>query len=155
MSDINPSLVSSELTTIETFKDTTEKRGSKLTLNELNYISDKQLHAKGGSGEDPFSEFPVVIEIDARNFSDPGDISNLHARYLKGGYSEIRECPTNDANDGDFMVLEKLWFPNSDAANVETIYIHDENGVLSSEFALGPDMLFFNPDGTITFRSRD
>lgn len=50
MSDINPSLVSSELTTIETFKDTTEKRGSKLTLNELNYISDKQLHSKGGSG---------------------------------------------------------------------------------------------------------
>lgn len=54
MSDINPSLVSSELTTIETFKDTTEKRGSKLTLNELNYISDKQLHQKtdgeGGGG---------------------------------------------------------------------------------------------------------
>lgn len=51
MSDINPSLVSSELTTIETFKDTTEKRGSKLTLNELNYISDKQLHQKTDGGE--------------------------------------------------------------------------------------------------------
>lgn len=48
---INPSLVSSELTTIETFKDTTEKRGSKLTLNELNYISDKQLHQKTDGGE--------------------------------------------------------------------------------------------------------
>lgn len=66
MSDINSSLVSSELTTIETFKDTTEKRGSKLTLNELNYISDKQLHAKGGSGEDS----PVkLVDVTLHNIS--------------------------------------------------------------------------------------
>lgn len=148
MSDINPSLVSSELTTIETFKDTTEKRGSKLTLNELNYISDKQLHAKSGSGEDLFPEFPVIIELDTRNTSTPGDISNLHARYLKGGYSEIRECPT----DGDdFIVLEKMLMPDLAPSHVDSIYVTDENGVLLSDVAQSINMLF-NPDGTITFQ---
>lgn len=68
MSDINPSLVSSELTTIETFKDTTEKRGSKLTLNELNYISDKQLHQKtdgeGGGLDSPLKLAKVTFVAD-------------------------------------------------------------------------------------------
>lgn len=145
MSDINPSLVSSELTTIETFKDTTEKRGSKLTLNELNYISDKQLHAKSGSGEDLFPEFPVAIEIDARNADSPVDIDNMHARYLKGGYSEIRECPTAR---NLFIVLEKLWWPDDTVPVIDTNGIADENGVLFSNIA--QIHMLFNPDGTIT-----
>ena len=146
MSDINPSLVSSELTTIETFKDTTEKRGSKLTLNELNYISDKQLHAKGGSGEDIFPEFPVIIEVDSRNIVGNGNIDNLHARYLKGGYSEIRECPTNA---GGFIILERLLISDNAAPDIMTVHITDENGVLSTDFSNKINMLF-NPDGTMT-----
>lgn len=148
MSDINPSLVSSELTTIETFKDTTEKRGSKLTLNELNYISDKQLHAKGGSGEDLFPEYPVIIELDTRDPSDISDISNLHARYLKGGYSEIRECPMSEVG---FMVMTKLLAPDSELPDINWYDVVDEDGVLSCEFAQNVIMLF-NPDGTITFQ---
>lgn len=148
MSDINPSLVSSELTTIETFKDTTEKRGSKLTLNELNYISDKQLHAKGGSGEDIFPEFPVIIEFDGRDASGPSDIGNVHARYLKGGYSEIRECPTDG---GFFIVLEKILMSGDTVPPIADISIADENGVLFSDIGGGLHMLF-NPDGTITFQ---
>ena len=146
MSDINPSLVSSELTTIEAFKDTTEKRGSKLTLNELNYISDKQLHAKSGSGEDLFPEFPVIIEFDARNSANITDIDNFHVRYLKGGYSEIRECPTED---GFFIVLEKMLTPNNTIPDIYTVDIEDENGVLSASIGNNTDMCF-NPDGTIT-----
>ena len=70
MSDINPSLVSSELTTIETFKDTTEKRGSKLTLNELNYISDKQLHQKtDGGGDGPVGLAKVTFVSDDLDLS--------------------------------------------------------------------------------------
>lgn len=54
MSETNPSLVASELAKISTFETETEKRKSTLTLNELNYISDKQLHKKGGgSGDSP------------------------------------------------------------------------------------------------------
>ena len=150
MSDINPSLVSSELTTIETFKDTTEKRGSKLTLNELNYISDKQLHQKtdgGGSGEDLFPEFPVAIEIDARNADSPVDIDNVHARYLKGGYSEIRECPTD--YDDNFIVLGKMLAADSTVPTI--LYITDENGVLSFDYSNNISMLF-NSDDTITFQ---
>lgn len=148
MSDINPSLVSSELTTIETFKDTTEKRGSKLTLNELNYISDKQLHAKGGSGEDLFPEFPVVIEFDVRNASDADDISNLHARYLKGGYSDIRECPVYDG----YVVLVKALTPDNSIPTINMIGVHDENGVLFWNLSDKTKMIF-NPDGTIAFEA--
>ena len=147
MSDINPSLVSSELTTIETFKDTTEKRGSKLTLNELNYISDKQLHAKGGSGEDLFPEFPVIIEVDVRNAASDTDIDNLHARYLKGGYSEIRECPMDD---GVFRALTKLFAPDWSLPAINFTGIADENGVLIHHMSSNTNMLF-NTDGTITF----
>lgn len=149
MSDINPSLVSSELTTIETFKDTTEKRGSKLTLNELNYISDKQLHSKGGSGEDLFPEYPVIVEFDARNVSDPSDMGNVHARYLKGGYSEIRECPT--FQDG-FVALRKSILPGDEAPEIRDFQITDENGVLFYSIAQDITMLF-NPDGTITLET--
>lgn len=147
---VNPSLVSSELTTIETFKDTTEKRASKLTLNELNYISDKQLHQKtegSGSGEDLFPEFPVIIEFDPRNSTSDADIDNVHVRYLKGGYSEIRECPTDGVY---FIVLEKTWLPNEILPETETIAISDENGVLFYNVTTNLNMLF-NPDGTITF----
>lgn len=38
--------VKDELEKIGSFSETTEKRRSGLTLNELNYISDKQLHQK-------------------------------------------------------------------------------------------------------------
>lgn len=150
MSDINPSLVSSELTTIETFKDTTEKRGSKLTLNELNYISDKQLHAKGGSGEDLFPEFPVIIEFDLRNASSAVDIDNFNARYLKGGYSEIRECPTEE---DEFIVLTKILSPNVIRPVIDTLGISDENGDLFHTDASLNMTMRFNPDGTITFEA--
>lgn len=146
MSDINPSLVSSELTTIETFKDTTEKRGSKLTLNELNYISDKQLHAKGGSGEDLFPEFPVIIEVDGRNVTSETDIDNIHVRYLKGGYSEIRECPMDD---GKFCAIAKQLKPGGMLPMINGFSITDANGVLFSDMGDNTNMLF-NPDGTIT-----
>lgn len=149
MSDINPSLVSSELTTIETFKDTTEKRGSKLTLNELNYISDKQLHSKGGSGEDLFPEFPVIIEADMRSAAGNGDIDNFHARYLKGGYSDIRECPVEDYS---FIALGKALTPNNSIPRITMIGILDENGVLFWNLSDKIKMIF-NPDGTIAFEA--
>lgn len=103
MSDINPSLVSSELTTIETFKDTTEKRGSKLTLNELNYISDKQLHSKGGSGG---SSSPVGLAKVKFVVDDPGktlgsrfDIAIMTLPvYLPGGENYTETSSSFDAD---------------------------------------------------------
>lgn len=47
------SIVKDELDKIKSFAESTEKRGSKLTLNELNYISDKQLHQKSSGGDSP------------------------------------------------------------------------------------------------------
>lgn len=142
------SIVKDELDKIKSFADSTEKRVSKLTLNELNYISDKQLHAKGGSGEDLFPEFPVIIEVDVRNTGSATDIDNAHARYLKGGYSEIRECPTDY---GGFIVLAKVLASNNIVPTIETEYIYDTDGVLWRSIETNVNM-YFNPDGTITFR---
>ena len=49
-------IVKNEMDAIAAFAEDTEKRRSTLTLNELNYISDKQLHKKdgGGSGGETF-----------------------------------------------------------------------------------------------------
>lgn len=70
MSTTNPSLVSEEMAAIAAFKDTTEKRNSKLTLNELNYITDNNLHKKGdesGSGiihgRFVFSEYDTIAYL--------------------------------------------------------------------------------------------
>lgn len=75
------SIVADELAKIKSFETDTEKRRSELTLNELNYISDKQLHKKdsgGGGGED--STFDVLFEIDPETPS---------ARLVKGHYSDL------------------------------------------------------------------
>ena len=77
---VNPSLVSSELTTIETFKDTTEKRGSKLTLNELNYISDKQLHQKSSGGDSPLGIANIV-------FHTPNEDTNPIDNYVQFAFA--------------------------------------------------------------------
>lgn len=76
------SIVADELAKIKSFETDTEKRRSELTLNELNYISDKQLHRKvdeegGGSGD---STFDVLFEIDPETPS---------ARLVKGHYSDL------------------------------------------------------------------
>lgn len=120
MSDINPSLVSSELTTIETFKDTTEKRGSKLTLNELNYISDKQLHQKtdgegGGSSPVGLAKVKFVADDSSKTLDSYFYISEGLPVYLSGGenYTETSGvCHThtsigqwNDGVDGGHIFL--------------------------------------------------
>ena len=66
MSTTNPSLVSEEMAAIASFANSTEKRGSTLTLNELNYISDKQLHKKdgGGSGDLSIANVTFINETD-------------------------------------------------------------------------------------------
>ena len=76
MSETNPSLVASELAKISTFETETEKRKSTLTLNELNYISDKQLHRKtdgeGGSGDSLVKAADVRFTTDDTTYS--GDL---------------------------------------------------------------------------------
>lgn len=73
------SIVADELAKIKSFETDTEKRRSELTLNELNYISDKQLHKKdnGGGGDDTFD---VLFEIDPETQS---------ARLAKGHFSDL------------------------------------------------------------------
>lgn len=56
------SIVADELAKIKSFETDTEKRRSTLTLNELNYISDKQLHKKDGGGSGP-AEWDFFAEI--------------------------------------------------------------------------------------------
>lgn len=55
------SIVKDKLDKIKSFAESTEKRGSKLTLNELNYISDKQLHQKSSGGDSPLKTAKVNL----------------------------------------------------------------------------------------------
>ena len=80
------SIVADELAKIKSFETETEKRRSELTLNELNYISDKQLHKKdngGGGGSGPV-EWDFLAEL----VHDGGEFS---ANLLAGDYYEFRE----------------------------------------------------------------
>lgn len=57
--------VADELAKIKTFETETEKRRSTLTLNELNYISDKQLHKNsGGESSSPVGLAKVKFVAD-------------------------------------------------------------------------------------------
>ena len=60
-------IVKNELDAIKAFETGTEKRRSELTLNELNYISDKQLHKKDGGGGTQF-EVATVRFINMQSF---------------------------------------------------------------------------------------
>lgn len=106
---VNPSLVSSELTTIETFKDTTEKRGSKLTLNELNYISDKQLHQKV-DGEGGGFKFDVLIGMEVYYDEETGSINSNNLRYLEGSYESAVEAYLNEEDLPRFGILNEFNF---------------------------------------------
>lgn len=53
-------IVKNELEAIAAFKELTP-RSSTLTLNELNYISDKRLHKEDGSGGDMWPAVPIVL----------------------------------------------------------------------------------------------
>ncbi len=57
------SIVADELAKIQSFETGTEKRRSELTLNELNYISDKQLHKKDGGGGSGPIEWDFLVEM--------------------------------------------------------------------------------------------
>lgn len=119
MSDINPSLVSSELTTIETFKDTTEKRGSKLTLNELNYISDKQLHQKtdgGGSGDSSVGLADVRFVADNLDLSLGDVFSNGPAVWGRLVDSPLPGHPFLFTDDHDYNVNIGRWNAGSETA---------------------------------------
>lgn len=74
-------IVKNELDAIKAFETDTEKRRSELTLNELNYISDKQLHKKDGSGSGPI-EWDFLAEI---VFGDSED-SELEINLLVGDF---------------------------------------------------------------------
>ena len=57
------SIVADELAKIKSFGTDTEKRRSTLTLNELNYISDKQLHKKDGGSSSPVKVATLDLRV--------------------------------------------------------------------------------------------
>lgn len=78
------SIVADELAKIKSFETDTEKRRSELTLNELNYISDKQLHKKeGGSGP---IEWDFLAEITT---GGSGSEINLLAGDFQTYYNKV------------------------------------------------------------------
>lgn len=86
------SIVADELAKIKSFETDTEKRRSELTLNELNYISDKQLHKKdGGSGP---IEWDFLVEMVAGG-SGPeinllvGDFQTYYNKFSSGSAVSI------------------------------------------------------------------
>lgn len=75
------SIVKDELDKIKSFAESTEKRGSKLTLNELNYISDKQLHQKSSGGDSPVGIANIVFHTPNE---DTNPIDN-YVKFIEGG----------------------------------------------------------------------
>lgn len=75
------SIVKDELDKIKSFAESTEKRGSKLTLNELNYISDKQLHQKSSGGDSPLGIANIVFHTPNE---DTNPIDN-YVQFAEGG----------------------------------------------------------------------
>lgn len=82
------SIVKDELDKIKSFAESTEKRGSKLTLNELNYISDKQLHQKSSGGDSPLGIANIVFHTPNE---DTNNIDNYVQFFADGGCAYVPE----------------------------------------------------------------
>ena len=85
-------IVKNELDAIKAFETDAEKRRSELTLNELNYISDKQLHKKGG-GSGPI-EWDFLAEIAAGGSGAEinllvGDFQTYYNKFSSGSAVSI------------------------------------------------------------------
>lgn len=81
-------IVKNELDAIKAFETDTEKRRSELTLNELNYISDKQLHKKGGgSGPVDWDFFAKVTIYEESETAEllVGDFQAFYDEFSTGG----------------------------------------------------------------------
>lgn len=104
-----PELVQEETDKINTFPRTTEKRISKLTINELNHISDNNLHKKdegGGGGGDTIS---IGCEYSPKPFFDP----TISPRILILGLSMIS---TRSPEDNKFAIgpeFTEVLYPES------------------------------------------
>lgn len=88
-------IVKNELDAIKAFENNTEKRRSELTLNELNYISDKQLHKKTDEEGGGF-KFDVLIGMETGYDSEVGDIQAHNVRYLEGSYESAVEAYSSE-----------------------------------------------------------
>lgn len=146
MSDINPSLVSSELTTIETFKDTTEKRGSKLTLNELNYISDKQLHQKtdgeGGGG----SSSPVgLAKVTLLPAGSAYRLSNVFDDAMFARYSP----------EGDYLPTVDVWSGESVPFNDWNARMEDGTRIVTPQVFYMKNTYEYEIDGAAEIKHDD
>ena len=80
-------IVKNEMDAIAAFAEDTEKRRSTLTLNELNYISDKQLHKKDGGGSGPV-EWDFLAEM-VPSVSVSGSEINLLAGDFQTYYNKF------------------------------------------------------------------
>ena len=144
------SIVADELAKIKSFETETEKRRSTLTLNELNYISDKQLHKKSGGPEPaPFTTSEVAIQNDLS--------SSFTANFfiVKDGvlFSDRITVPTGETNTARNVVNgTTIWFSIVDDFNVNVIDgdIETIPGPVSGNTH---PAIVVNSDGSITINS--
>ena len=116
------SIVKDELDKIKSFAESTEKRRSKLTLNELNYISDKQLHQKsgGGSGDSPIRLADVRFTSEETHYSGYLDdvlgfgFFETIAVYIPENAEEVELAACGGAYFDDFRYIQS-WNAAMDA----------------------------------------
>ena len=123
------SIVKDELDKIKSFAESTEKRGSKLTLNELNYISDKQLHQKSSGGDSPVGIANIVFHTPNE---DTVSIDN-HIQFVEDG-----GCRYVPAGEGQPAVTLAL---SNDALNRTAIGWNSVNMsiIVPAAFLISPE----------------
>ena len=118
-------IVKNELDTIKEFAEATEKRGSTLTLNELNYISDKQLHKKDGGGTG-------------------GGALILHSDYDTGALDKTWQEIADAFDNGSIIVIDN----NSEEDGRSRAYLvgitngHDVYDVLLRDFSDNVEVVY-------------
>lgn len=161
------SIVKDELDKIKSFAESTEKRGSKLTLNELNYISDKQLHQKSSGGDSPVGIANIV-------FHTPNEDTTPIDEYVKfveggcgylpagGGNPAVTFAVTDDAlnqtanywNSGNMsMIVPAAFLIGPEYPNLFEIAITGDAEIIPSPEA-STSMVYVTGDCTITFIPR-
>lgn len=143
------SIVADELAKIKSFETDTEKRRSELTLNELNYISDKQLHKKASGGGE--LDFDVLVQVDLMTEIESEAITTIIGDYetFKEKFNQNNPKYTVGAIVQVGDITETAGFIANTVVNQET-----ENEYINFILITEGDMdVAWHPDGTWSFVS--
>lgn len=132
------SIVADELATINSFSETTEKRGSELTLNELNYLKDKGLHKLAKTGPDipvpAVEDLGKILKVgEAGTYELGEDLIGIPRVYLYGSQRFIVKKPNDSSVENRYTkdeldeLLDKYGVAIYSAPSSENVDVYDGN----------------------------